>query len=145
MLRIKDWDTLYENANSRKLKRLNSVLLPNRFDGSKYAELITGENGVQRYAAWCTLLGIGSSGGPGQRGYVRRSDGSPHTPSSLSLVTRIPEAVYVDAIPALVKLGWLEKIAQLDKSSGNAKPEPNGDDDDEARPSEGHPPNEMTR
>lgn len=109
MLHIKDWDSIYENAGSRKLKRLNQVLLPNRFDGSKYAELITGESGIQRYAAWCTLLGIGSHGGPGQRGYIRRSDGSEHTPASLSLVTRIPTAVYEDAIPALVKLGWLEQ------------------------------------
>ncbi len=132
MLHIKDWDSIYENANSRKLKRLNSVLLPNRFDGSKYAELITGEHGVERYAAWCTLLGIGSSGGPGQRGYIRRSDGSPHTSVSLSLVTRIPAAVYVDALPALLDLGWLEETAQ----AGDSRPEDTAaagpDDEDES-------------
>jgi hypothetical protein len=120
MLHIKDWDSVYENAGSRKLKRLNQVFLPNRFDGSKYAELITGENGVARYAAWCTLLGIGSQGGPGQRGYIRRSDGSLHTPVSLSLVTRIPAAVYEDAIPALVRLGWLEESTQARESKGKA-------------------------
>ncbi len=93
-LKIRDWDAVYENAGSRKIKKLPWVALPNNFDGSKYAELITGENGVQRYAAWCTLLAIASSGGPGQRGFFRRSDGSAHTAASLSLITRIPAAVY---------------------------------------------------
>jgi hypothetical protein len=120
MLHIRDWYSVYENASSRKLKRLNQVFLPNRFDGSKYAELITGENGVARYAAWCTLLGIGSQGGPGQRGYIRRSDGSPHTSASLSLVTRIPANVYEDAIPALVRLGWLEETTPAGESNGTA-------------------------
>ena len=76
MLHITHWYSVIENASSRKLKRLPFVALRNRFDGSKYAELITGENGVQRYAAWCSLLAIGSNGVPGERGYLRRSDGS---------------------------------------------------------------------
>jgi hypothetical protein len=132
MLHIKDWDSIYENAGSRKLKRLNQVFLPNRFDGSKYAELITGENGVQRYAAWCTLLGIGSQGGIGERGYIRRSDGSEHTAATLALVTRIPAAVYADALPALIALGWLEETTQQGKSNGKAKREaqPADNDDD---------------
>src|ERR1700733_10793811 len=129
LLHIKDWDSVYENAGSRKLKRLNQVFLPNRFDGSKYAELITGENGVERYAAWCTLLGIGSQGGPGQRGYIRRSDGSPHTPLSLSLVTRIPQAVYVDALPALMALGWLEETTQASESNGTSAAADAAEDD----------------
>ena len=71
MLHITGWDKLYETAASRRYVRLNRVFLPNRFDGSKYAELITGENGVQRYAAWVTLLAIASKNGTsGQRGYL---------------------------------------------------------------------------
>jgi hypothetical protein len=110
MLHITHWDAVIENAGSRKLKRLPFVALPNRFDGSKYAELITGENGVQRYAAWCSLLAIASNGTPGECGYLRRSDGTAHTAASLSLVTRMPAAIYEDAIPALKRLGWLEEV-----------------------------------
>jgi hypothetical protein len=113
MLHITGWDTLYENAASRRYSRLNHVFLPNRFDGSKYAELITGENGIQRYAARVALLAIASKNGPyGQRGYIARSDGRPHTTASLSLITRIPQAVYDDAIPALTVLGWLDETEQ---------------------------------
>jgi len=107
MLQIKDWDALYENAASRRYTRLNNVFLPNRFDGSKYAELVTGENGVTRYAAWTAMLAIASHGSPGQRGQLKRSDGTPHTAKSLALITRMPVAIYEDAIPALLKLGWL--------------------------------------
>lgn len=128
MLRIKDWDQHFENAASRKLQKLYHVMLPARYDGSRYAELILSPHGVERYAAWCTLLGIAASGGlggPGQRGYIRRSDGSPHTPTSLSFVTRIPQAVYEDAIPALLKIGWLEEIgASSDQPQPAAITEP---------------------
>jgi len=124
MLHITDWGVLYENASTRKYVRLNAVLVPNKFDGSKYAEIITGENGIQRHAAWVTILAVASrNGGSGTRGYVQRSDGRPHTAASLSLITRIPQAVYDDAIPGLVELGWLEDVASPNGQQA-AKPEP---------------------
>jgi hypothetical protein len=49
---------------------------------------------------------------PGERGYLRRSDGIAHTAVSLSLVARIPAAIYEDAIPALKTLGWLEEVGE---------------------------------
>jgi hypothetical protein len=110
MLHITNWDELYESAPSRRYGRLTHVFLPNSFDGSKYAELITGENGPQRYAAWVTLLAVASRNGAyGQRGYLQRSNGAPHTSATLALITRMPQAVYEDAIPALIGLGWLEE------------------------------------
>jgi hypothetical protein len=124
MLHIVGWNTHYENANSRKYKKLSSVMVPNHFDGSRYAELITGENGVARYAAWITLICTAARGTVEQRGYLLRSDGTPHTAASLALITRIPAPIYEDAIPALIRLGWVEDVdakQALRGKGGNAR------------------------
>jgi hypothetical protein len=42
------------------------------------------------------------------------------TAASLSLVTRIPAAIYEDAIPALKKLGWLEEVGDLPQTLAQA-------------------------
>jgi hypothetical protein len=98
--------------------RLPWEALPNRFDGSKSAELITSPNGVQRYAVWCTVLAIASWGPLAERGYLRRTDGSPHTPTSLSLIMRIPAPIYEDALSALIQLGWLEEVTAPGQKQG---------------------------
>jgi hypothetical protein len=33
MLRIKNWDAVYENVSSRGMEKLACVAVPNRFDG----------------------------------------------------------------------------------------------------------------
>lgn len=112
MLHITNWNAFYENASSKNFDRLQYVLIPNRFDGSKYTELIANKNGPERYAAWILLLITASRCGKfGQRGYLRRSDGTPHDAASLARITRAPQSLFEDAIPELLRIGWLEEIA----------------------------------
>lgn len=104
---ISNWDRIFENNRSREIKELNWVAIPNRHDGSKFAELMSHKNGAQHFAAWILIVQVASRVRD-SRGILRRGDGTPHTPLSLSLVTRCPETVFLEAIPRLLSLGWLE-------------------------------------
>lgn len=104
---ISNWDDIFENNRSREIKDLNWVAIPNRHDGSKFAELMSHKNGPQHFAAWILIVQVASRVRD-SRGILRRGDGSPHTPLSLSFVTRCPESVFSEAIPILFSLGWLK-------------------------------------
>src|SRR4051812_609143 len=81
-LRIRDWNELYETAETRKRKFLHWTPLPNHFDGSKYSELVDCPDGVAPYAAWCAMLSIASRATQANRGYLVKSGATPHTPAS---------------------------------------------------------------
>lgn len=104
---ISNWDRIFENNRSREIKELNWVAIPNRHDGSKFAELMSHKNGAQHFAAWILIVQVASRVRD-SRGILRRGDGTPHTPLSLSLVTRCPENIFSEAIPRLFNLGWLK-------------------------------------
>jgi hypothetical protein len=40
-----------------------------------------------------------------------RDGGEPHTPQSLARISRLPAALFEEAIPRLLKIGWIEKMA----------------------------------
>ena len=103
---VSNWDNIFENNRSREIKELNWIAIPNRHDGSKFAELMAHKNGPQHFAAWILIVQVASRVRD-SRGILRRGDGTPHTPLSLSLVTRCPEPVFSEAIPRLLSLGWL--------------------------------------
>ena len=110
---VRDWDNVYETAETRKRKFLHWTPLPNKFDGSKYTELVDCPTGVEHYAAWCAVLSIASRADQARRGYLLKGDGTPHTAVSLARMTRLPERVFLEAIPKLVALGWLEECDSL--------------------------------
>jgi hypothetical protein len=60
--RIKDWDKLFENHESRKIPNLTWFKHPNKLDGDGYTELVDHVHGENHYAAWCALLAIASKG-----------------------------------------------------------------------------------
>lgn len=121
MIRIKNWEKLFENNRSREVKDLDYVALPNRHDGSKYAELMDHPEGPLHFAAWVLMVQIASRtrcGNPAPkcrnfapyRGCLVRGDGSAHTTRSLYHATRCPEKYFLDAIPRLLQLGWIEEV-----------------------------------
>lgn len=103
---VKDWDKRFENNRTRELKEMNWFPIPNRFDGDGYTELVEGHrNGPAHYAAWVAICGVASR--CDQRGTLLRDAARPHDSVSLARKTRLPQALFEEAIPRLIAIGWL--------------------------------------
>lgn len=119
--RIRDWAVNFENNRTRELKKLDWVPIPNKHDGDGFTDLITRRNGAAIFGAWVLMLQVASKCEP--RGtLVRQVAGSaavPHTPESLSRMTRCPVTVIRDAINCCTEIGWIEAVEE--QSQGTAK------------------------
>lgn len=80
--------------------------MPNRMDNEGYVSLVSHPNGAAHLGAWTAILQIASRSHP--RGLLLRKDGTPHTPDSLALISRLPSDVFAEALPRLFSIGWLE-------------------------------------
>lgn len=103
--RIAEWSKFYENNRTKELKHMTWVPEPNQMDGDGYTELLDHASGAAHYGAWEAILKIASRCDP--RGTLVRAGGKPHDPASLCRISRIPQAVFDDAMPRLVSIGWL--------------------------------------
>lgn len=110
LYRIKDWGKNYENNRTRDLKKMEFVLIPNRMDGDGYTALVDHPEGAAHFGAWLAIAQVASRCEP--RGTLIRSNGKPHTPDSLSRITRLPAALFQAALERLSgeEIGWLEGI-----------------------------------
>lgn len=117
LLKIANWNELFENNRTREMKTMAWVPIPNKLDGDGYTELLDHKNGPAHYAAWmaCVIIASRSAGGCGipagtcvGRGTLLRSDKTPHDSWSLSRISRIPRNIFEEAIPRLLRIGWLE-------------------------------------
>lgn len=111
--RIRDWAKLFETNETRKLKALRYVTVPNKMDGDGYTQLVDHPEGPLHYAAWMAILLVASKCAP--RGTLLRGNGQPYDAASLARVTRMPETMFSAAISRLsVEIGWLETVDLLD-------------------------------
>lgn len=123
-MRIKNWLELYENAQSRKLKRLSWVPVPNEHDGENYSELMERDDASEIFTAWILMLQIASRSK--RRGSLVRDDGTPHTPRSLALKSRGRAEWFEKAIPVLLKMGWIESTSGDSPETLGESPKPSG-------------------
>ncbi len=132
LLKIADWDDLYEINRTREMKRMKWVPVPCKFDGDGYTELVTRhKNGAAHYAAWMAFLL--SAARSEERGTLTRSSGKPHDTETISAITRIPKSVLDEALPRLIKIGWIvseskqsdAEIQQVSRSLPAGKPQIN--------------------
>jgi hypothetical protein len=107
MMRVRDWDRIYENNRSRDMKRTNWFPAPNDLSADAYVELVEHEHGAAHFGVWITILMVASRAKP-RRGLLVKDDGRPHTAESLARVTRIPEPLVADALERLLQIGLLE-------------------------------------
>lgn len=105
-LQITDWDKHYENNRTRDLKQMTWVPMPVKHDGDGYTELLDHPNGAAHFGAWCALVQVAAR--CGTRGTLLRGGGMAHDPGSLARMTRIPEKVWLEVLPRLVSIGWIE-------------------------------------
>ena len=132
IMRICDWVNLFENNRTKELKRLDWVPIPNRMDGDAYTELLDDHpNGAAHLGVWLALVLIASRCDPRgtllresrtrlreSRSDLRESrtvlrDGDEiesHTSQSLARMSHLPAGLIDEAIPRLIKIGWLELI-----------------------------------
>lgn len=107
LYKIRNWNSYYENSRSRDVKDLDWVKIPNHHDGENYTKIITHPEGAKIFSAWVLAVEVSSKCRP--RGTLLRSDGTPHTSSSLSLKTRAPKEWFDLALDFLENnTDWLE-------------------------------------
>jgi len=108
--RIRNWNNLFETAETRKLKRLTWVPIPNKHDGKGYRRLLRLQDGPLLYAAWLLLVQVASK--CPIRGLLADDDG-PLNAVDLSDKTDYPADYFEKAFKALVRpeIGWLEDTA----------------------------------
>lgn len=105
--KVRNWDALFENAQSRKCGRLSWVPVPNKHDGKSYRRIISTENGPALYGAWMLILQVASK--CPQRGVLGDDDG-PLDADDLSHKTGCPAELFAVALKMLSepRIGWLE-------------------------------------
>ena len=104
---IKDWSSLYENNRTRDMAVMRWVPVPNRHDGDGYTTLVDRKNGAAMLGCWLAILQVASKCNP--RGTLLRDSGQPHTPDSISRITRIPAELIAECIIILVtECKWLD-------------------------------------
>jgi hypothetical protein len=128
LLRVRDWDRLYENNRSRELGRTDWFPAPNNLSADSYVELVSHVDGAAHFGVWNALLMVASRAKP--RGALVRDDGRTHDPESLARVTRLPQQLIQAAIERLVEIGILEisgnkrcKKSKLRSHPSAAKPQ----------------------
>ena len=109
--RIRDWGKHFENHDSRKLKRLDWVSIPNKTDGEGYTALVDHPNAAAHLGAWYAIVEAASkqstrgqlpAGIPPDLGGISRS---------LGRMSRLPSDVFREVIPRLLEIGWLEEFS----------------------------------
>jgi hypothetical protein len=113
---IKNWQESFETNETRRLKHLRFVLIPNKQDGDGYTELLSHKNGAAHFGAWTALLQLASKAKA--RGTLLRDDGSEHNSASLERITRIPSHIWDEALPRFVTIGWLIRSEIPGKNPG---------------------------
>ncbi|MGB7762857.1 MAG: hypothetical protein WBL61_23690 [Bryobacteraceae bacterium] len=107
MLRIRNWAANFETHESRKLKRLDWVSVPNYLIDLRYRILIDHPDGAAHFGAWIAVVEIGST--CKVRGTLAEG-GASLTPRHLALKSGLPCALFESVIPRLLEIEWLEEI-----------------------------------
>jgi len=138
-IRIVDWDEHYESAESRKIKHLGWVKVPNDIANVGYIHLVTGHpDGMSHFGIWVGLLQIasrrtrricGHAGGISQDtrricGYGRdgilRQGGNELGVFEISLMLHVDRNLVEDAIIRLAEIGWIECDSTFSDSSADS-------------------------
>lgn len=114
--RIAKWESVFERAESRKLKQLNWVAMPIGFTSTGYQSMLDefGDDASSIYGAWCALTAIAAS--CAVRGILGNSRGNPLKISHIARMTGFQSAVFekLYAWAASPEVGWLEAVPEAE-------------------------------
>ncbi len=104
---IRDWNKHFETAQSRVVKRLAWVSIPNKHDGKSYRRLMRREGGPAMYGAWILIVQVAST--CPKRGVLADSDG-PLTAEDIAVKTDAPTELIEVALKVLCspEIRWME-------------------------------------
>ena len=126
LLRIRRWDENFEVAQTRRIKGVPKwIALPVKHDGARYRRLIEGANGAARFGVWVGLCQVAMK--CPTRGVLADEDG-PLSLEDLALKTGIPLLCLLDALPPLMRIGWLELDADDPASPTTTTPDDGPDE-----------------
>lgn len=107
--RVKQWNQVHETHESRKLKRLPWVAVPNKHDGLGFRVTVRQDDAGDLLAAWYLILQVASRGPKGVRGWLVRGDKA-LTACDLSIMTGLDQSLFDRALRFFVDppADWLE-------------------------------------
>ena len=111
LYKIARWAEIYESHETRKLKALRYVFMPNTHDGLAFARLASQPNACELYACWVLIVQVASKGTKDERGILARGL-LPLTPADLAIMTRFPAQSFQRALEYFSRsdVGWLEAV-----------------------------------
>jgi hypothetical protein len=107
--RIRDWDKLYENSQSRPIKDLPWVKTQIVVGTDEYLELQSDPEGMAHFGCWNALVQLAARCHP--RGSLLRYDAKPHTIETLARNCGVTVATLERAIFRLCSIGWVEQVS----------------------------------
>lgn len=108
---IRNWQTLFETNETRKLKTLNWWPHPNKHDGLGFRKMAAQPNAVELYCAWNLICDLASKTTPAnRRGYLER-DNLPLSAGDMGCCAGFPADVFERALEFFSSdsIGWLCK------------------------------------
>lgn len=116
MLRIRNWNELFETHESRKLKKLHWVPIPNKHDGLHFRALIEGQNALESYAVWLLLVQVASK--CPKRGDLADGSGKGLTPKDIARKCGAPVSGLERGIKAILEqTDWLIEVPEIPADS----------------------------
>ena len=109
---IAEWDSLYENHETRKRKTLFWVLVPNGHDSLGFCEIMERDDGLEVFGAWNLILQMASR--CSTRGQLVNNKGRPYSARDIAKKSRTREASIENALGVLVEVGWLAAEGEND-------------------------------
>ncbi len=123
LLRVRNWDALYENNRSREMKRTRWFPAPNDLSADGYVDVVTHDRGAAHFGVWNAILMVASRAKP-RRGLLIKEDGQPHTAKSLAKVTRLAEETVSETLERLIAIGLLDVVDDDSPETNNLAPHP---------------------
>ena len=118
-IQVKDWDKKFEIAQSRKLKHMQWVAIPNNHRGGGYMALSEHPKAAELFAAFILIVEVAST--MRIRGLLVSNSGRPLTARNLAKITYFPVSIFDSAFKELIKpeIGWLE-MANIGSAVGDS-------------------------
>lgn len=107
-LQIKNWDDLYEVAQSRKCTTMHWVAIPNTHNGTGYALMTKHEKATDLFSAWLLIVQVAST--LPKRGLLVTDSGKEVTIENMAYRTHFPVGIFELGFVFFVKIGWLERV-----------------------------------
>lgn len=119
--KVRDWDSIFETSETKKLVHLRWVPVPTKHDGKSFRRIAALPNGCEVFTAWMLILQIASKCKP--RGYLQDA-GTPITAEDMHLMTGFPLLVFQEALLILSegKIDWLETVDYYDFKQTSGEP-----------------------